>query len=169
PVTDAYEPRREVAGNRPIPSRLEWVSEDLPFNSAGGLAVRHYFPLDAEYILRVNTANAQGDKTSEKRIAIKAGLHTIGVTFMRESLRPEIAPTGALAFPRAAAGAGPGGPQAPPMTLDLRLDGASLGHRNMPAPPGALPRFTSVSISGPYDATGSGDTASRRKILICKP
>ena len=29
------------------------VSEDLPFGSRGGLAVRHHFPLDAEYVVRV--------------------------------------------------------------------------------------------------------------------
>ena len=28
-------------------------SEDLPFGSRGGLAVRHHFPLDAEYVIRV--------------------------------------------------------------------------------------------------------------------
>jgi hypothetical protein len=29
------------------------MSEDLPFGSRGGLAVRHHFPLDAEYVLRI--------------------------------------------------------------------------------------------------------------------
>ena len=30
------------------------VNEDLPFGTRGGLAVRHYFPLDAEYSVRVH-------------------------------------------------------------------------------------------------------------------
>src|SRR5438067_123245 len=29
------------------------VSEDLPFGSRGGTAVRHYFPLDGEYVIKV--------------------------------------------------------------------------------------------------------------------
>ena len=30
------------------------MSEDLPFGSRGGLAVRHHFPLDAEYVIKVD-------------------------------------------------------------------------------------------------------------------
>ena len=29
------------------------VSEDLPFGSRGGIAVRHYFPLDGEYSIKI--------------------------------------------------------------------------------------------------------------------
>ena len=34
------------------------VSEDLPFGSRGGMAVRHYFPLDGEYLLKVGLQRA---------------------------------------------------------------------------------------------------------------
>ena len=34
---------------------------------------------------------------------------------------------------------------------------------------GSLPRISNLSIAGPYNVTGPGDTASRRKILICHP
>jgi mono/diheme cytochrome c family protein len=30
------------------------VSEDLPFGSRGGLAIRHHFPLDGEYVMRIH-------------------------------------------------------------------------------------------------------------------
>jgi len=66
PVEEAFEPRRETNGSpRPIPSRLEWVSDDLPFNSAGGVSVRYYFPLDAEYVLKANFGNGAGAKPVE--------------------------------------------------------------------------------------------------------
>ena len=43
-----------------IPSRL-WQnareSEDLPLGSRGGIAIRHYFPLDAEYVLTIRLKN----------------------------------------------------------------------------------------------------------------
>ena len=29
------------------------MSEDLPFGSRGGIAIRHHFPLDAEYVCRI--------------------------------------------------------------------------------------------------------------------
>ena len=54
PVEESFEPRRPAGRNAPVPGRLEWVSDDLPFNSAGGVSVRYYFPVDAEYVLRVN-------------------------------------------------------------------------------------------------------------------
>ncbi len=31
----------------------ERMSEDLPFGSRGGMAIRHYFPVDAEYVIKV--------------------------------------------------------------------------------------------------------------------
>ena len=31
----------------------ERVSDDLPFNSRGGLAIRHYFPVDGEYVVKI--------------------------------------------------------------------------------------------------------------------
>ncbi len=31
----------------------DWLGEDLPFGSRGGLVVRHYFPMDGEYVIRI--------------------------------------------------------------------------------------------------------------------
>lgn len=31
----------------------DWVSEDLPFGSRGGIAVKHHFPMDGEYVLNI--------------------------------------------------------------------------------------------------------------------
>lgn len=38
-----------------------------------------------------------------------------------------------------------------------------------PSDPKGLPHVLSVAISGPFNATGSGDTPSRRKIFVCHP
>jgi cytochrome c551/c552 len=155
PVEDAFEPRRAPGRNAPVSPRLEQVSDDLPFNSAGGVSVRYYFPLDAEYVLRVNFGGA--DKKFELRIPIKAGLREVGVTFPRESIRPELALL-------------PGKtPEASPVDVDLRLDGASLKRFTTPGNDSSLPRITNLSIAGPYNVTGSGDTPSRRTIFVCHP
>lgn len=159
PVEEAFETRRG-GRNNPIPPRLEWVSDDLPFNSAGGVSVRYYFPLNAEYVLRVKFGDPNSPNTKkplELRIPIQAGLRTVGVTFPRESLLPELS-------------AVPGHrPEARQVSIDLRLDGASLKRTTTPGVSGALPRIANLSISGPYNATGPGDTPSRRKILVCRP
>lgn len=170
PGSEAFEPRRE-SGNRnaPVPPRLEWISDDLPFNSAGGLAVKYYFPVDGEYVLRVNFGNgntpAAGDKPFELRLPIQAGLRTVGVTFPRESLRPET-----IGFQGGARGQGPPQPgERSPIAVDLRLDGASLKKATVPGNPFGLPRIANLTITGPYNPTGPGDTASRRRVFVCRP
>ena len=171
PGADAFEPRREPNRNSaPVPARLEWVSDDLPFNSAGGLAVKYYFPLDADYLLRVNFGNgnsANGDKPFELRLPVKAGLRSVGVTFPRESLRPET-----IGFQQQ--GGGGGGQQQPrfertPVAVDLRLDGASVKKSAVPGNPFGLPRIANLTITGPFNPTGPGDTPSRRKVFVCQP
>jgi hypothetical protein len=163
PSEETFEPRRDTGGQRPIPARLEWVSDDLPFNSAGGLSLHYYFPLDAEYVLRANFGTG-ADKAIEVRLPIKAGLREVGVTFPRQSLLPEVLPTIG-----GRGGRGGGGGDSAPVPVDLRLDGASLKRSTTPGSAGQLPRLTNLTISGPYNPTGSGDTASRSRILICKP
>jgi mono/diheme cytochrome c family protein len=37
----------------PLLDQTERLSEDLPFGSRGGLAIRHYFPVDGEYTARI--------------------------------------------------------------------------------------------------------------------
>jgi cytochrome c551/c552 len=158
PVEEAFEPRRSPGRGAPVSPRLEWISDDLPFNSAGGVSVHYYFPLDAEYVLRVNFGKE--DKKLELRMSIKAGLRAVAVTFPRESVRPELLPMG-----------GRGGPAdaTAPVAIDLRLDGISLKRTTTPGTAGSLPRIVNLSIAGPYNTTGPGDTASRRRILVCHP
>ena len=44
----------------PLLLQSDRTSEDLPFGTRGGLAVRHYFPLDGEYVLRVQLQRGYG-------------------------------------------------------------------------------------------------------------
>jgi hypothetical protein len=145
--------------------RNERVSDDLPFDSRGGMSFSYYFPLDAEYNIRVKLG---GDTPYEIRLPVKAGLRTIGVDFLREGAKAEIAAPagrrGAQPPPQ-----GPGTrPQVPPAEMDLRLDGASI-KRFKAGQGGGAPQVDKVTISGPYNATGRGDTPSRERIFVCKP
>jgi hypothetical protein len=52
--------------------------------------------------------------------------------------------------------------------LDLRLDGAKVKRFEIPEN-GALPQVTGITIDGPYNITGPGDTPSRAKLFVCHP
>ena len=171
PGEEAFEPRKEP--NRgvaaAIPARREWVSEDLPFDAAGGLAVPYYFPLDAEYniLIRFGNVNNPGStRNLELRLPIKAGRHIIGATFPGDSLKPEIDSLGGRGRGNVLAGA----PPPVPTPMDLFIDGARVKRfDNAPGGGNGLPQIGNLAIIGPYNATGRGDTPAREKIFTCKP
>jgi hypothetical protein len=150
--------------------RNERASDDLPFDSRGGFALRYYFPVDAEYVICVKLNQGGNDnRRLEIRQAVPAGLRMIGVTFLRESTKAEVALLGGGrgAVPPPAgqqAGRGP----APMAELDLRLDGVKLKRFQVPAGNNP-PQATGLTISGPYNVTGPGDTPSRARIFVCRP
>jgi cytochrome c551/c552 len=150
--------------------RNERVSDELPFDSRGGFALRYYFPVDAEYVIRVKLGQGGGpDRRLEVRQPVAAGLRTIGVTFLRDSTKPEIALLGGRGAPVPVPVGQPGGRgSAPPAELDLRLDGVKLKRFVVPENNNP-PQATGVTISGPYNITGAGDTPSRARIFVCRP
>jgi hypothetical protein len=168
PVVDEFDMPRIPAAKM---IRTERVSDDLPFDSAGGIAIPYHFPVDADYVIRVKMPSGptptEGPvpepKIMELRVPVKAGTRTLGVTFLGESEVPEIIPTFGL---RRGA---PAGPPEPPSTakLDIRLDGARLKLYDVPRGANG-PRFSNVTIAGPYDIQRPGDTPSRQKIFVCK-
>ncbi len=163
PLEDTLIPRRDPPKLFGGPSRSERMSDDLPFYSRGGMSFRYYFPLDAEYQIRIKMpANPlTGDaKPFDLRIPIKAGLRSIGVAFLRDSAKPEVA---APAGGRRSGGMG-GAP--PPMTqMDVRLDGARIKQFSVPETADA----DALTITGPFNITGRGDTPIRTKIFVCRP
>lgn len=180
----------------------ERMSEELPFGSRGGVAVRHRFPLDGEYELsvRLQRSNLEaliiglaephhldvrvdgkrvklftiggehvglaqdgpgeiGDLTDpgqtqyehtadEKlrvRFSMKAGVRTIQVAFLRDIFAWEA--------------------HVPSPSYD-HFD-ASLADTSMR--PWIEPTVSNITISGPYDVQGAGNTLSRDKIFVCMP
>ncbi len=175
----------------------ERVSEDLPFGSRGGLAVRHHFPRDGEYAFRVRLRRQVYD-------------YIIG---MRTPQQVEIRLDGAL-LKRFTVGGGATGTPGPltwngeivgDTPYELYMHDADAGlevSARVPAgvhqvsaafvdspwePEGITqPRqvdfgrgsdeqfdgyaaVDTVTIRGPHDPGGPGDTASRRAIFSCRP
>src|SRR5579883_12558 len=88
-------------------------------------------------------ANTTGNGKSTQRIPIKAGLHTVGVTFV-------------------ATNDVPGSELNRPFQRTMNTPGSI---------PGFLfyPHVGQVWIEGPYDPKGAHDTAARKKIFVCRP
>ncbi len=80
------------------------------------------------------------DKDLNVRIRVKAGPHALGVTFPKK--------TSAL--------------------LETERQ-PYMAHYNLDRHPRIQPALYSISIIGPYDANGAGDTPSRRRIFACHP
>ncbi len=148
------------------------LAEDLPLGAAGGLAFRHHFPLDGDYDFKVSLAGSFGDGALPTpytiKLPVKAGLHAVVVTFLRESSRPEV---GLRTFGRAFPGMGPGagGPSEKP-EMDLRIDGVSV--KRWPVPQrsgGPAPDAALTVVAGPFAPTGRGQTPARAKIFACRP
>jgi hypothetical protein len=170
PSEEVFEPRREP--NRgvaaAVPIRAEWMGDDLPFDSAGGLSVRYYFPLDAEYVIRIRRGALNTPvkiAPFEVRLPMRAGPHTIGVTFPKESLKLEsVEPS----IARRSAYMSSERPEASSAGMDLRVDGVRM--KRFPRPgDGVSPPVMNLGIDGPYNVTGRGDSPSRAKIFVCHP
>ena len=163
----ALKPSEEEFSN-PMKTARDRASDDLPFDSSGGMSVRFYFPLDAEYVIRVKLTGDNGP-VHEIRMPVAAGLRDVGAAFLKESLKSEAIPSAAGRGRGGANAGGGGGRGAKPPTeqLDLRLDGARL--KLFPVEGFGPQQVDKLSISGPYQPTGPGDTPSRQRIFVCKP
>ena len=152
--------------------------EGLPFGTRGGMLITHEFPADGLYSFTVKgvtgyfqavlggvrgeqlevtvdgervklfdwdkeISNTTGLGKATPRVPIKAGLHRVGVTFLATN---DI----------------PGTELNKPFQRTMNTPGSI---------PGFLfyPHVGQVTIEGPFEASPAVDTASRRKIFVCRP
>ncbi len=150
-------------------ARRTRASDDLPFDSTGGISVNYHFPVDAEYSIKVKmpSLNQEFDgpkpppQVVELKIPVKAGSHRIGATFLAENLVPEVLGSGAKRVLVT--------PDAPKTAkLDIRMDGERLKLYEVEHN-GDRAQLAALTIAGPYEVAGPGDTASRRRIFVCEP
>ncbi len=158
----------------PATVQNERESRDLPIGSRGGIAVRHHFPLDAEYVIKVRLQRGKDATTilgtSEQR----------QLDIRLDGRRLQLFTVGGHSQ---ADGGNAGGELDD--GLEVRIPVTAGSHvvastflKDTVKPEGVLDRagdqaffegVGSVSIAGPYTATGPGDTASRRRIFLCHP
>ena len=62
-------------------------SEDLPFGSRGGMAIRHYFPLDGEYLIKIRLQRISGSGGSPHYILGLGDPHQLDVRLDGEKIK----------------------------------------------------------------------------------
>ena len=169
-AADTYEAAQDLSQHARV--------ERLPFGTRGGLHIEHLFPQDADYDVRIQLSNARrlaethdlevtidGEQVElitvgppaegeaenpyaqassiDLRLSVAAGPREVGVTFFRKpaALVEQVRDP----FPNPRVAGNPGGLA------------------------GAQPFVQSVTITGPYGATGASETPSRARIFTCRP
>jgi mono/diheme cytochrome c family protein len=150
----------------PVRQPQESRNEALPFGTRGGLQLDGYFPLDAEYEFKVETAGI-GAEVHQLEISIDGQRKAI----TNVSRRPGVPAAGDDAPNRGAFRfAVPAGPRSVAVAFVERSEALSEAPLRPPGRNrGALPSVVSVTITGPFNATGPGDTPSRRRLFVCRP
>jgi len=154
-------------------------NDELPFGSRGGISIHHTFPVDAEYVIKVRLQRGKGgqilgiNETRQVDVRLdgeRIKLFTVGgrgkggdSEYGEGDKSDEKADSGLeVRFPAKA------GPHVVAVTFlkdTVKAEGLQNGERNLAFFEGV----GTVSIAGPYNPTGPGDTPSRRKIFLCRP
>jgi hypothetical protein len=170
-------PGGETIRIRPDLTQEEHV-EGLPIGTRGGALIPYTFPEAGEYEIQVRIARDRNEHVEglhephemevlldrerkahftvtppksetehqtadlhlRARARVTAGPHSLGVTFLKN----------------------------PSSLLETKRQ-PFQAHYNMHRHPRISPAIYQVSITGPYDAKGHGDTPSRRRIFVCEP
>ena len=153
------------------------MSEDLPFGSGGGMAIRHHFPLDGEYDLKVNLqqARARGARQLDVRLdGERIKLFTVGGGRGTDQQQQESTPADQLEV-RFLATAGTHVVGVTFLERTLAPEGLRPPHLPVANISGGSTELgvSSVEIGGPYEgpyeATARGDSPSRSRVFTCRP
>jgi hypothetical protein len=166
-VTAAAEVSRLAIGDRAASAKLVTYRaprgldqaehlEGHPLGTRGGLAIEHVFPLDAEYEIRVGRAGGG------------FGLQALGgdedVEITLDGARAALLTRGG---PRSVTLGVTAGPHTLGVAIVRERD--AQGVDDLFAVHAPTPGIASVVIVGPHNASGPGDTPSRRRLFVCSP
>jgi mono/diheme cytochrome c family protein len=160
--------------------------EGLPIGTRGGAVVEHEFPLNGEYDITIRLARDRNEHIEGLLEAHEIELMLDGERLNLFTIEP-IAQTpvqSAADAPshenldshlkmRVPVTAGPhvlavAFPKKPSLLLETARKPYEA-HFNYYRHPRLQPAVYEISIVGPYNAAGAGDTPSRRRVFVCKP
>ena len=142
--------------------------DELPFGTRGGLAVRSEFPVDGTYVVDVELAGGVRER-HDLEITIdgeRVALTTLGNDGGRGGGRGRGSAAPPLQFPLTLTA----GPKLVGVAFIERTnarDEATLRPRLRSR--GTQPAIAAVTISGPHNVTGPGNSPSRQRIFVCHP
>jgi hypothetical protein len=132
--------------------------EGLPLGTRGGILVQHVFPLDAEYEFRVGRAG--GGLFGLAPVGVDDEVE-ITLNGERVQLVGRAAPRGGIRLKI------PAGPQTIGVAVVRRAN--ARGVDDLFSELANTAGVTNLTINGPLNPTGPGDTPSRRRIFTCRP
>jgi hypothetical protein len=194
-IPPAFERYTAVKGNSNEQTWLwqtERLSEDFPLGSRGGIAVRHYFPVDGEYILKLRLQRTYADVIRGLNEATRIEIRVDGVRAGRFTIGggAELASQAAADYREIRAGALTTADDALQVRLPLKaglrtvvgtilksddVAAEGLGPARIPiwsreGDVPTMPAFiSSLLIGGPYNAQVPADSPSRNRIFVCRP
>lgn len=152
--------------------------DELPLGTRGGANVPYVFPADAEYEIQVRLQRDRNEHVEGLREEHQVELMMDGERIGLFSVQPPPAGQDHSKVDRnlnvrKAVKAGPhvisvAFPKKPSTLLETERQ-PYVAHFNMDRHPRITPALYSVTINGPYQPQGAGDTPSRRRIFVCQP
>jgi hypothetical protein len=194
-IPPAFERYTAVKGNSNEQTSLwqtDRLSEDFPLGSRGGIAARHYFPLDGEYIIKLRLQRTYADviRGLNDRNEIEIRVDGVRVGHFTIGGGAELAAQAAADYREVRAGALTTADDAlqvrVPLKAGLRTIVGTILKSNDVQPEGlgppripiwsregdvpTMPAFiSSLLIGGPYNAQVPKESPSRRLIFVCEP
>ena len=170
------------------------VGEGLPFGSRGGIAIRHHFPADGEYIFRVRLQRNSREYIRGMQQPHDLDIRLDGARISRITVGGER--KGRSSFVFSSASMGDVAQEHYERTADEALEvrhrvgagshviSASFAKEDSVPERPLEPRMTmydyaqykggeaavaSLAIGGPYSVNGVADSTSRQKVFVCRP
>ncbi len=161
----------------PVDLTQEAHFSELPFGTRGGTVVKNTFPVDAEYDIRITLSRDRNEHVEGLHDPHDVELLLDGRPIRRFTVTPpekrDHASVDEHLTARIPVGAGPREIGVAFLKKSSALIETQrqpyLARFNMDRHPRMQPAVYSISIVGPYNAAGPGDTPSRRRIFSCRP
>ncbi len=137
-------------------------NEELPFGTRGGVSIHGYFPLNGEYEFQVDTAGVLREP-HQLEISVDGVRKGITTVTTHPADEDDVGMT-KFRFPVEA------GAREVAVTFLERSQALSESPLRPPGRNrGALPSVVKITVTGPFNPTGPGDTPARRRIFVCNP
>jgi len=190
PMVDVFKVERDMVQD-------ERMSDDLPFGSRGGIAVDYQFPVDGEYLIKLELKRQLYDYLIGMGEPHQVDIRLDGVLVKRFTIGGD---GKGMTTPENFAGNTPGDPEwehymlTADRGLEVRVPVKAGPHmvgvsfvRRLWEPEGVLqppqtgfarttnelyfgyPALKTVSIGGPFNVTGPGLSPTRRSLFVCTP